>query len=557
MFKFLHSYKNFIFASLCIIFFIFLHSYHITQIPAGLYLDETSIGLNAATISSAGTDEYGQKFPIYFKAFGEWKNPLYIYTSAIIFKIFGISEFHLRLTSIFFFAIFLCGIYAFSRKIFKKNISVSHYSLLIAGTLPWFFTLSRISFEVISQIAIAIWLFYFLYISYCEKVNNLNNLNYSNYSNILKKNIYPLVSGLFLALFLYSYSTSRVLAFGIILALFLSFYQKKYWKTHFILMISFFIFILPYIYFSYIHSGALTSRFELLTYLYDEKISVLEKISIFFRNYFSAFDISNFLLFQGDLNIRHSSGYMGQLFFIPFVLFLVGFSGTIQKFFSHNNQSLTDEKNKIIKNKIINNKIIKEKKIQETQETQETQSKKYWRIFLFLILLGSPLPAALTSDIHHSLRLLFFGLMICIFSFYGYNIVIEKYTNKPIKRYVIAGIFFGIFFQSVFYFQNYFSEEMKNKTIFSFGGYELQEAIEWANSQNATAITFYEHAQNPLYASIKFYNHILGTDVEINNFPAQKNSCHLWYKWNAPQKKLPPVSIFRGDKNGIISGACY
>ena len=96
-----------LFASLCILFFIFLHSYHITQIPAGLYLDETSIGLNAATISETGTDEYGEKFPVYFQAFGEWKNPLYIYASAFIFKIFGISELNLRLTSIFFFAIFL------------------------------------------------------------------------------------------------------------------------------------------------------------------------------------------------------------------------------------------------------------------------------------------------------------------------------------------------------------------------------------------------------------------------------------------------------------------
>lgn len=504
--------QNFLYSFLAgfiILCFMALHAYKITDIPAGLYLDETSIGLNAASIFENGTDEYGEFFPVYFKAFGEWKNPLYIYTASGIFFVFGESEWSLRITSIFFFVLFLWGVWCLSRKIFSQKISVSYYALVAAGTLPWFFTLSRISFEVISQIATAIWFLYFCYISYSEPLKE----------KLFSQKIIPLLlSGVFLALFLYSYSTSRLLAFGVILALILSFYQKKYWKTHSILIATFLVCSLPYFIFLYTHSGALSARFEMLTYIYSPTLSFLEKLSIFLKNYFSAFDISNFLLFQGDNNIRHSAGFMGQVFFIPFALFLIGFSGLIQNIFT-------------------------------------VSKKRSWSIFLLLLFIGSPIPASLTSDIHHSLRLFFFGFLIFIISLYGYFFLIEKFSQY--KKTVWICVFGGIFLQSIFYFQYYFSEEMHKKTISAFGGYELQQSIEWALSQQPQRIIFYENPQNPIYASIQFYNHILNTQVVLTKAPPSKNSCQLWFVWNPPKITLSPSSIFRGDSDGIIKGVCY
>jgi len=96
------------FISFAIIFCaLFFHAYSLTTVPNGLYLDETSIGINAGNIALSGVDEYEKNFPIYFEAFGEWKNPLYIYVSAGVMKIFSISDFTLRFTSVFFFGVFL------------------------------------------------------------------------------------------------------------------------------------------------------------------------------------------------------------------------------------------------------------------------------------------------------------------------------------------------------------------------------------------------------------------------------------------------------------------
>lgn len=74
----------------------FFHLWQISDIPKGFYVDELSIGYNALLIARTGYDEHNQFLPIFFEAFGEFKNPLYIYTVSLIYKLFGISEFGLR-----------------------------------------------------------------------------------------------------------------------------------------------------------------------------------------------------------------------------------------------------------------------------------------------------------------------------------------------------------------------------------------------------------------------------------------------------------------------------
>jgi len=73
--------------------------YQVPQNPPGFYIDEASISYNAYTISQSGRDEYGESWPLYFRAFGEYKNPLYIYLLSILFRLFGPSIVVARLLS--------------------------------------------------------------------------------------------------------------------------------------------------------------------------------------------------------------------------------------------------------------------------------------------------------------------------------------------------------------------------------------------------------------------------------------------------------------------------
>ena len=59
--------------------------------PPGFYIDESSIAYNAHLIAQTGHDEHGDPWPLYFRAFGDYKNPVYVYLLAAVFRIKGTS----------------------------------------------------------------------------------------------------------------------------------------------------------------------------------------------------------------------------------------------------------------------------------------------------------------------------------------------------------------------------------------------------------------------------------------------------------------------------------
>ena len=84
---------TYIILGLIIILAGFLRFYKLDQIPASLNWDEIAAGYNAYTIANWGADEYGNRFPIVFTSFGDDKHPVHIYLTAIVVKIFGLSDF--------------------------------------------------------------------------------------------------------------------------------------------------------------------------------------------------------------------------------------------------------------------------------------------------------------------------------------------------------------------------------------------------------------------------------------------------------------------------------
>src|SRR5215207_4370342 len=57
--------------------------------PPGFFIDESSIAFNAHTIAETGRDEHGESFPLYFRAFSDYKNPVYVYVLAALFRVTG------------------------------------------------------------------------------------------------------------------------------------------------------------------------------------------------------------------------------------------------------------------------------------------------------------------------------------------------------------------------------------------------------------------------------------------------------------------------------------
>lgn len=117
--------------------------------PAGFYCDEAGLGYNAYTIANHGTDENGNPFPLFFWSFGvSYKNPAFIYAAAIPVKLFGNTEFAVRLTSALFGLATVVGLFLLGRALLGYWLGL--FAAFFLAILPWHIHFSRIAFELVA-----------------------------------------------------------------------------------------------------------------------------------------------------------------------------------------------------------------------------------------------------------------------------------------------------------------------------------------------------------------------------------------------------------------------
>jgi hypothetical protein len=324
--------------------------------PPGFYIDESSIAYNAYLIAQTGRDEYGERFPLYFRAFGDYKNPTYIYLLALVFKVVGPGISAARQVSAIFGAAsgLLLGLLAWnlSRKTIVATV-VATSALLT----PWLYESSRLVFEVAIYPFITV---LFLLAVWRASQNKLWRT--SDVVNVAAS----------LALLTYSYSTGRLLAPLLAVGLML-FIRRHGWpsivKTWFLYLIS----LIPLVLYGVRHPGALQNRFMLLTYIGSNK-SALGIASDFLKHFFVNLSPWHWLV-TGENNVRdHVSGF-GALLVATVIL---GIAGLVAIWRAH-------------------------------------RHKPWWQ-FIVYGLLVSVIPASLTNNLFPQLRLItfpvFFNLLL-------------------------------------------------------------------------------------------------------------------------------------------------
>lgn len=294
--KKIKSFLPLLLLTLIILFFLATRLYKINEIPGTLYWDEASIGYNAYSITTDLKDEWGEFLPIHFRAFGEFKLPVYIYSVAFIEKIAGMSILAVRLPAVIFSAGSIVLLYLITLALYKKPL-VSLVSSFLFSIFPWYFIFSRTGYEVTAGLMFFLLGFYLL----------LKALKYPKFL---------ILSSLSFILSMYSYNSFRILIPLTIIFigayLFLSIREKKKFILSTILAfvlvgLSF----VPIFNLNRLDYG--NSRFNAVR---------VEKYSDFFGNYVKHFD-PTFLFISGDTNPRSQISGMGQLYVwsIPFLLF--------------------------------------------------------------------------------------------------------------------------------------------------------------------------------------------------------------------------------------------
>lgn len=334
LFSFIKKNKHFV---LVVILAAILRFAAIGSVPPSLNWDEVSHGYNAYSIAKTGKDEWGKVFPIIFRAYGDYKLPVYIYLTSLSEFVFGLTPFAVR------FAGVLAGVgtviftYLLVLELFKDNSSqlthqrsLAALASLLVSVEPWSFFVGRGAFE--ANLA----LFFFVVAVYLF-------LKFTG-----KRKSFLLLSALFFGLTVWTYNSYRV--FTPLFLTVLSFIYRKnirdiYHHSRFIFYGSLFIlafFLLPMFYqllspsglaryskVSIIDAGAINKILDtrlkinapaLIPRLLSNKATYFA--GVFVRNYFSHFSFK-FLFLQGGSNYQFSVPGHGIIYLVnaPFILF--------------------------------------------------------------------------------------------------------------------------------------------------------------------------------------------------------------------------------------------
>lgn len=144
---------------LLIIAAFFIRIWQVGSLPTFIS-DEASIGYNGYSLLKTGKDEWGKSFPLSFKSFGEYKLPVYIYSTVPAIFFFGLSETSTRLPSVLAGTASCFLIFLLASRLFSKK--VGFLSALFLAISPWHFEVSRMALEANLALAFILLGFYFL-----------------------------------------------------------------------------------------------------------------------------------------------------------------------------------------------------------------------------------------------------------------------------------------------------------------------------------------------------------------------------------------------------------
>jgi hypothetical protein len=316
--------------------------------PPGFFIDESSVAYNAHTISESGRDEHGEAWPLYFRAFGDYKNPTYVYLLAAVFRVTGPGVAAARYLSATLGVLAALALGLLGVRLTGSR-AAGLLTTLTALLTPWLFELSRVAVEVAAYpLAVALFLLATRRAAGREAWGFVDS---------------ALVAAA-LALVTYTYSTGRL--FGPLLALGLALLVTSRGRVRSLLTTwaLYGLALVPLYVYHRRHPEALTKRFSFLTYVTPES-GYAEDAWEFVRHFAGNLNPWR-LLVTGDVNsyqIAHVPG-AAPLLAATFALALVG----------------------------------------AWLASKSARGDAWWRLF-FYCFAASVVPASLTNDYFHMLRL--------------------------------------------------------------------------------------------------------------------------------------------------------
>lgn len=283
----------------------FLFTYKLEEVPPGINGDEAIIGLNAAEIAKTGYDLEGRFLPLFTKAVGstDWKQPITLYSTSLMFKIFGVSYFNLRVVSVVFVLTSIFITFILIEELI--NIKIAILGSLILITTPILVIQSHLALENIAPLPfILFWLL--MLIKYTKQ----------------KRLVFLFLGGFSLGFSIFSYLGMRLVTpvLAIISCIYIFYLNRDLFKIKWFIIGLLPILILLLISKIY-YPGAILGSY---------RPYIIENYQNFFLPYLSSFDPS-FLYIFGDSTPYHSTGRGGMFLLASLPIFVLGIINILKK----------------------------------------------------------------------------------------------------------------------------------------------------------------------------------------------------------------------------------
>ena len=370
-----------------------LYTGSLTTNPAGFYIDESSIAYNAHSIAQTGHDEHGEVWPLYFRAFGDYKNPVYIYLLAVIFKMIGPGILAARSLSALLGLAAALAIGLLAWRV-TKRLPVVLLATLAALLTPWLFELSRVVLEVA---------LYPLLIGFL--------LLLVSALSVKEKWTWPemFALALVLALLTYAYSIGRLLGPLMAVGLLVFLRPSRVWSIA-ATWILYGLSLTPLLVFQRRHPGALSARFELISFITPQS-TYTDNALEFLKHYLGNINPWKMIV-SGDPNaFQIASVYgVGPVLVVTLVMML----GSVVLLWRKNRFTA------------------------------------WWRYVVYGLLV-SFVPASLTKDYFHTLRLAAVPVFMLALTIPAFEYLIERKTKwrrmllvAALALIVLQGLFFQV-----------------------------------------------------------------------------------------------------------------
>jgi hypothetical protein len=375
--------------------------------PPGFNHDEMAIAYNAATLAAHGRDEYGARFPLFIRSFGDYKSPVYVYALAGIFTVTGPSTTVARTFSAVLGLAAILALFALAFLITRSPL-LSLAATLGAGLSPWLFEVSRLTFEVALEPLLIAGLLIALYRASAKQWRVTD----------------AVAIAVLLAAIAYTYQAGKLLAvlYAVGIA---GFYGRRQPRAVAAALCLFGLSLVPLLPYDARHPGALTARFAPLTYIHHG-MSWWSIASEFVRHYLLNMNLWEWAT-RGDPNARHHVPGAGSIFFVTTAVALVGLVAVVR---CH-------------------------------------RTSPWWRFVVFGALV-SAVPSSLTSGLNHSLGMIALPVFLAVFTIPGLE-WIGSMRSSTLRLAVVAALVLGFSAEAVRWQVVYHRDGPKRADVFEAG----------------------------------------------------------------------------------------